>query len=102
MTEIIHLKYLKFDIIKNSKFYDILKDFDILKMTSEQEEELKIFILSLSDEEIDSVMIKIIDDDYCNCSTIYEHKKNKKMKEFLSDLRFEKILERILYVPKNY
>lgn len=82
------------DSIKNSKFYDIIKNLDIMTMTSEQKEELKIFILSLSEEEQESVIIKFLDNDFAYMSS--DDEKNEKMKNFLSDDRLLDVVERLI------
>ena len=94
MEQIKFTEISEIDSIKNSKFYDIIKDFDILKMNSEQKEVLKIFILSLSEEEQESVMIKFVDNDYGYMRNNDE--RNEKMEIFLSDSRFEPIYDNII------
>ena len=94
MEEIKFKEIEEFDSIKNSKFYDSIKNFDILKMTPEQEEEIKIFILSLSIEEQESVIIKFIDSDYSYF--LFNDERNEKMEEFMADDRFPDIYDRIL------
>jgi len=100
MDQVDFKKIEDFDSIKNSKFYDILKDFDILKMTSKQEEEIKIFILSLSIEEQEAVIVKFLDNDYLY--TEINDERNEKMGEFMSDSRLEIIYDSILEKVPQY
>lgn len=84
----------KSESIKNSKFFDVIKKNEVKKMSNSELEELKLFILSLNDEEIEMLLIKILDDEYQYQENNTEE--NDKIEEFLSDIRFEKYYDKIL------
>jgi len=84
-----------FENIKNSNFYDIIKNFDIEKMSSTEKEELKKFIIFSPKEEALSILIKFVDDYKYGNNSLH----NKLIGEFISDRRFDSIRE---YYLKNY
>jgi len=84
---------------KKSELLNSLKQMNIMGLKDYQRENVKKFILSISDDEAVSFILKILDDDYKYMKVNDDD--NDVVEEFLSDERFEKFYNAILeHVPK--
>lgn len=84
---------------KKSELLNSLKMMNIANLKDYQKENVKLFILSLSEDEAVSYILKILDDEYKYMKTNDEE--NDIAEEFLSDERFAKFYDAILkHVPK--
>jgi len=84
---------------KKSELLNSLKQMNIMGLKDYQRENVKKFILSISDDEAVSFILKILDDDYKYMKVNDDD--NDAVEEFLSDERFEKFYNAILeHVPK--
>lgn len=84
---------------KKSELLNSLKNMNIANLKDYQKENVKLFILSLSEDEAVSYILKILDDEYKYMKTNDEE--NDIAEEFLSDERFAKFYDAILkHVPK--
>lgn len=88
------------DSVKNSQYYDIIKNLDIRNRNCDELEELKKFILSLSEDAAIAVVTHFIDNDYKYMRDNDEI--NDIVEEFMSDDRFEKIYEKILTIVPEF
>lgn len=83
---------------KKSELLNALKGMDVMKFNDKQKENVKRFILTVSEDEAVSYILKILDDDYKYMKVNDED--NSIAEEFLSDKRFAKFYEAILqHVP---
>lgn len=84
---------------KKSELLNSLKQMNIMGLKDYQRENVKKFILSISDDEAVSFILKVLDDDYKYMKD--NDNENDAVEEFLSDDRFEKYYNAILeHVPK--
>ena len=84
---------------KKSEFLNTLKQMNLMDLKQNQKENIKKFILSISDDEAISFILKVIDNDF-----IYNTKSNSDddiIEEFLSDKRFDKFYTSILSHVQN-
>jgi len=77
---------------KKSELLNSLKNMDITKFSDNQIENMKKFILTISDDEAVSFILKIIDEDY-RYNVSDDH--NKLVEKIISDKRFHKFYETI-------
>lgn len=93
---------VKFSRDKKSELLSDLKSIDISQFNSKQIENIKLFLLDLSDDEITSYLIKLIDKDY---DYVEDEKtdmeKNGFIISFFKDIRFKKYIETILNYIEN-
>jgi len=82
------------DSVKNSQFYDIINNLDVKNRKSEELEELKKFILSLSEDDAVAVLVHFLDNEYKYMKD--NDADNDEVEEFMSDERFNKYYEIIL------
>lgn len=83
---------------KKSELLNSLKGMEINSLTPEQKENVKKFILTVSDDEAVSFILKILDEDYKYMND--NDQENDLLEEFLSDKRFAKFYDSILqHVP---
>lgn len=84
---------------KKSELLNSLKQMNVMGLKDYQRENVKKFILSISDDEAVSFILKVLDDDYKYMKD--NDNENDAVEEFLSDDRFEKYYNAILeHVPK--
>lgn len=84
---------------KKSELLNGLKSKNLNSLTNKQKENLKNFILILSEDEAVSFILKFLDDDY-KFQKVNDDD-NDLLEDFLSDKRFEKFYDAILqHVPK--
>lgn len=84
---------------KKSELLNSLKQMNIANLKDYQKENVKLFILSLSEDEAVSYILKILDDEYKYMKT--NDTENDIAEDFLSDERFAKFYDAILkHVPK--
>lgn len=84
---------------KKSELLNSLKQMNVMSLKDYQRENVKKFILSISDDEAVSFILKVLDDDYKYMKD--NDNENDAVEEFLSDDRFEKYYNAILeHVPK--
>lgn len=89
----------EFNRDKKSELLSSLKQMNIANLKDYQKENVKQFILSLSEDEAVSYILKILDDEYKYMKT--NDAENDIAEEFLSDERFAKFYDAILkHVPK--
>lgn len=77
---------------KKSELLNSLKNMDITTFNDNQIENMKKFILTISDDEATSFILKIIDEDY-KYNVVDEH--NSMVEKIISDKRFHKFYETI-------
>jgi len=83
---------------KKSELLNTLKGMDFRLWTKKQKENVKKFVLILSEDEAVSFILKILDSDYKYMKS--NDDENDMLEEFLSDDRFEKFYDAILkHVP---
>lgn len=83
---------------KKSELLNALKGMDLNQLTNKQKENVKNFILILSEDEAVSFILKILDNDYKYMKN--NDNDNGLLEDFLSDERFEKFYDAILkHVP---
>lgn len=84
---------------KKSELLNSLKGMNISKFKPHQKENVKLFILTVGEDEAVSYILKILDDEYKYMKT--NDDENDIAEEFLSDERFAKFYDAILkHVPK--
>ena len=83
---------------KKSELLSQLKQKNIMEFTPKQKENVKRFILTVSEDEAVAYILKILDDDYKYMKV--NDKDNDMAEEFLTDERFAKFYDAILqHVP---
>lgn len=87
----LHAEGVTFTRDKKSELLQDLRQIDFAKLKTNQVENVKLFMLSLSEDEVSAFLIKILDEDYdYEEDESVDEKKNSFIIGFLRDKRFQK------------